>query len=150
MTAMKPAVEPYPCGPAEDGLDTAYWQGLREGELRIQRCASCKTWLWGPRRICGHCHSFDLTWEAVTATGTVYTWSRSWYPYMSELADLLPYVTVLVELPQAGNVRVLGILTGDADEVRIGEEVVGHIEQPATAAWPVLRWRKASAQEGER
>lgn len=143
--------EAYPCGPAADGLDTEHWHGLRQGELRIQRCATCRAWLWGPRRICGHCHGFDLTWEAVPAQGTVYTWCRSRHPYMSELADLLPYVSVLVELPHAGNVRVLGLLTGDTDGVRIGDEVVGHIEQPATAEWPLLRWRRAAqTPEGER
>ncbi|GAA2454547.1 hypothetical protein GCM10010191_86890 [Actinomadura vinacea] len=132
-----------PCGPAGDGFDAAYWEGLREGELRIQRCAGCRTWLWGPRRICPNCHGFELGWERVPPTGTVYSWCRTHHPYIAEFADLVPYVSVVVALPQAGGVRLLGLLTGDDDaEVRIGDRLTGYVDTPAGAEWPLLRWRR--------
>ncbi|MFC5747221.1 Zn-ribbon domain-containing OB-fold protein [Actinomadura rugatobispora] len=137
-----------PCGPAADGLDAPYWDGLRSGELRIQRCAGCRTWLWGPRRMCPECHGFELVWEGVPATGTVYSWCRTHHPYMAEFAELTPYVTVVVELPHAGGVRLLGLLTGEGRDVRIGDRLAGHVERPADAAWPLLRWRLASRTEG--
>ncbi len=140
-------VPDYPWGPADDGLDQPYWDGLREGELRVQRCGQCGVWIWGPQWICGACHTFDPGWEAVEPVGTVYSWARSHYPFITELADRIPYVTVLVELPAAGNRRVLGILTGDdAGSVRIGERVVGHIERDAGATWPLLRWRRETTE----
>ncbi|MBC2639467.1 MULTISPECIES: Zn-ribbon domain-containing OB-fold protein [unclassified Rhodococcus (in: high G+C Gram-positive bacteria)] len=133
-----------PWGPSADGLDQPYWDGLTRGELRLQRCGTCKTWIWGPQWVCGSCHTLDPNWESVTPAGTVYSWSRSWYPFITELADRVPYVTVLVELPGAGHRRVLGILTGDdTDAVRIGDPVVGHIEHDEGATWPLLRWRRS-------
>ncbi|TSD45398.1 DNA-binding protein [Rhodococcus sp. KBS0724] len=132
-----------PWGPTADGLDQPYWDGLRAGELRLQRCTQCRTWIWGPQWMCGSCHTFDPDWEAVEPVGTVYSWSRSWYPFVTELAAKVPYLTVLVELPDAGNRRVLGILTGaDADAVQIGDTVVGHFETDQGATWPMLRWSR--------
>jgi hypothetical protein len=34
--------------PQSDGLDAVYWEGLRNGIVNVQRCASCQTWQWGP------------------------------------------------------------------------------------------------------
>jgi len=141
----------FPWGPAPDGLDTPYWAGLLAGELRLQRCTECRTWIWGPQWLCPQCHTFEPGWESVQPVGTVYSWSRSWYPFISELPVALPYVTVLVELPQAGNRRVLGILSEPEPakaRVRIGDRVTGRFELDEGATWPLLRWTLES--EGTR
>lgn len=142
-------VSDAPWGPSADGLDQPYWDGLLEGKLTLQRCGHCATWIWGPQWMCGSCHTFDPRWETVEAVGTVYSWSRSWYPFISELAVDTPYVTVLVELPGAGGRRVLGILLGDDTEsIRIGQRVVGEFERTEGSEWPLLRWRRANVNEG--
>ncbi|WP_072810174.1 Zn-ribbon domain-containing OB-fold protein [Rhodococcus zopfii] len=149
MTDAHAAAEAW--GPAPDGLDRPHWDGLLEGELRLQICADCGSWIWGPQTVCGNCHSFELRWEAVEPTGTVYSWHRSWYPYMDEYASRLPYVTVLVELPHAGGRRVLGILVDDLDEdPRIGDEVIGAVEHDEGATWPLVRWRRTRATKGDK
>lgn len=130
----------YPWGPAADGLDQPYWDGLKVGELRLQRCADCHTWIWGPQWICGKCHTMHPVWEAVEPTGTVYTWSRSHHPFLQEYADRTPYVTVLVELPQAGGRRVLGLMPSADGDIRIGDRVRGRFELDEGAVWPLLRW----------
>jgi uncharacterized OB-fold protein len=132
-------------GPSPDGLDEPYWQGLRDGELRLPQCAQCDNWVWGPSPICPQCHSFDLDWRPVEPVGNVYSWTRTWQPFATEASGHLPYVVVLVELPQAGYRRVLGVLR-DADGVRpaIGMAVRGEIQAPDTDdGWPLLRWRQA-------
>jgi len=136
-----------PWGPAPDGVDQPYWDGLTRGDLMLQRCDNCDTWIWGPQWICASCHTFDPGWQRVEPVGTVYTWSRSWYPFISELPVERPYVTVLVELSGAGGRRVLGILTGDdTDQVRIGDHVAGHFERDDGATWPMLRWRRVESE----
>ncbi|MGW5518267.1 Zn-ribbon domain-containing OB-fold protein [Nocardia africana] len=142
---MSETPEPeLPWGPADDGLDRPYWDGLVAGELRLQHCGHCGEWIWGPQWICASCHSFDPDWEQVEPVGTVYSWARSHYPFITELADRVPYVTVLVELPGAGNRRVLGLLVDEeTDSVRVGDPVVGRIELDPGAKWPLLRWRRA-------
>lgn len=129
-----------PWGPAADGLDQPYWDGLRAGELRLQRCRDCDLWIWGPQSVCSGCFGFDLGWQAVEPAGTVYSWTRSWYPYIEELGDRLPYISVLVEVAGTGGRRVLGILTGDPERTPvIGEPVTGVVE-PGDP-WPLLRWQ---------
>lgn len=137
-----------PIGPMPDGLDTTFWEGLEAGELRIQRCRSCSTWIWSPQWICHRCHSFDLGWDATPARGRVYTWTRTWQPFEPSFAQVGPFLTVLVELPQAGDVRILGCLA-DATQVTIGDEVVGVIQAPSelTGGVPVLRWRLATERK---
>ena len=130
-------------GPRDDGLDRPHWEGLRGGQVRIQRCAPCGHWIWAPQPLCPRCHSFDLTWPAVEPTGTVYSWTRTWQPFSPELSGHVPFVIVVAELAAAGGRRLLGVLCdGDGAEVRVGQPVRGEIDPaPSVEAWPVLRWR---------
>jgi hypothetical protein len=132
-------------GPADDGLDAPHWQGLRAGEVRVQRCAGCDLWIWAPRPICPRCHGFDLRWPAVTPAGTVYSWTRTWQPFAPELSGHLPFTVVLAELAAAGDRRLLGVLRdADGADVHTGQAVTGEIDPPADpGGWPVLRWRLA-------
>lgn len=129
-------------GPSPDGLDAPHWDGLRSGRLVLQQCSDCSTWIWSPRPICPHCHSFQLSWRDVDPIGTIFSWTRTWQPFTRESTGHLPYVVVLVELPAAGGRRIVGVLA-QADGVRptIGAPVRGHIEQPPDDRhWPLLRW----------
>ena len=132
-------------GPRDDELDRAHWEGLRSGEVRIQRCARCGHWIWAPQPVCPRCHSFDLIWPAVEPNGTVYSWTRTWQPFTPELSGHLPFVVVLAELASAGGRRLLGVLRdGDGTDVRVGQPVRGEIDPaPSPGGWPVLRWRLA-------
>lgn len=132
-------------GPAADGSDTPFWAALRNNELRLPQCDDCANWIWPPRPICSSCHSFGHTWTSVAATGTIFSWIRTWLPFVPDFTGHLPFITLLVELPQAGGRRLLGVLL-DADgvEPEIGQQVVGEIEAPEShEGWPVLRWRLA-------
>jgi uncharacterized OB-fold protein len=93
--------------------------------------------------VCAQCHGFDIDWESVEAAGTIYSWSRSWYPYISELGGDLPYISVLVELPHAGGRRVLGMLVDDPQRTpKIGDRVVGTVRTRPGEPWPLLRWTR--------
>lgn len=134
-----------PCGPAPDGNDQPFWEGLREERLLLPRCVACGRWRALGRLICPSCWAFETSWEEVAPRGCVFSWVRSHRAFMSELDVPVPYVTVLVELDGVA-VRLLGILRGDDLAPRIGDRVTGFVEQPDKAAWPILRWR-AEAQE---
>lgn len=110
--------------PANDGLDKPYWEGARAKKLMVQCCNQCKQYQWGPEQICNHCHSFDLGWAEVAGKGRIYSYERIWHPVHPVLKERGPYLVVLIELPQAGNVRMVGNLLGDGkQEVIIGSEV---------------------------
>jgi uncharacterized OB-fold protein len=122
-TTYLPAGLPTPAS-APDGLDTAYWEATRRHELVVQRCTACRTYLFGPEWICWQCQSFDLEWAPVAGRGRIYSWERVWHPVHPALKAACPYLVVLVELPEAGNVRMVGNLLGDPlQEVEIGGEV---------------------------
>jgi uncharacterized OB-fold protein len=130
--------------PEPDGVSAPYWNGLREGVLRVQRCAHCKTWQFGPEWICHGCLRFDPQWTEVEPTGRIYSWERVWHPVHPALKERGPYLVVLVELPHAGNVRMVGNLLGDAlQDVDIGAQVDGVFEHHPDAAPPysLLQWR---------
>jgi uncharacterized OB-fold protein len=141
--SVLPAGLPAPTATG-DGLDRPYWEGTRAHELRVQRCASCSTWRWGPEWICHACRSLATQWLAVEPVGSIYSWERVWYPVHPALAESLPYVILLVELPAAGGVRMVGNLAGDARaEVRIGARVRAVFEDHDDAEPPytLVQWK---------
>ena len=146
---MKAAAYYLPAGlprpvPEPDGLDAPYWEGTRAGELRIQRCRACRGWQWGPEWICHHCLAFDLEWTAVEPRGKIYSWERAHHPVHPALRGHAPYVVVLVELPHASNVRMIGNLLGDpmqAVQIDAPVEAVFEAHDDATPPFTLVQWR---------
>jgi len=133
--------------PEPDGISAPFWDGLRNEQLLVQRCAACRTWQFGPEWICHQCRQFDPIWTKVEPTGKIYSWERVWHPSHPALAQHLPYLVVLVELPDAGNVRMIGNLLGDpAQTVEIGTPVVGVYEHHLDSSpnYSILNWRLAT------
>lgn len=129
--------------PARDGLDAPFWAGLAEERLVLQRCARCRGWQWGPEWICHRCHGFELGWEEVEPFGRIFSYERVWHPVHGALQQQGPYLVVLVELPQADGVRMVGNLLGDPlRDVSIGGRVAGRFEHHPDAARPftLLQW----------
>jgi uncharacterized OB-fold protein len=74
----------------------------------------------------------------------VYAWERVWHPTHPALRDAVPYRVALVELPQAGGVRVVGTLLGDpSEDVPIGAlvEAVFEDHEEAEPAYTLVQWR---------
>lgn len=130
--------------PAGDQLDTPYWEALRDERLMLQRCQSCTRWQWGPEWVCHRCRSFDLAFEETAATGIIYSHQRVWHPVHPALAERGPFVIVLVELPHADNVRLVGNLLGDPMQpLEIGAAVTGVFEHHLDGDPPftLLQWQ---------
>ena len=123
-----------------DGLSTPYWEGTRQGKLFIQYCKGCNHWQWGPEWICHRCNSFDLDWRQVEGRGTIYSYQRIWHPVHPALNGHGPYIAALVELPDAGTVRMVGNLLGDPkQDVPIGAAVEAVFEHHET--FTLVQWR---------
>ena len=78
--------------------------------------------------------------------GTIYSWERVWHPVHPALEEAGPYLVVLVELPHAGGIRMLGNLLGDShQDVRIGAAVAAVFEphDAAQAPYTLVQWRSA-------
>jgi len=130
--------------PEPDGLSAPYWAGLARNELWVQRCAHCGHWQWGPEYLCFRCHRFDVGWERVEPAGRIFSWERPWHAVNPALNGHGPYLVVLVELPAAGGIRMVGNLLGDPmQQVRIGADVDGVFEHHGRQAgdYTLLQWK---------
>jgi len=127
-----------------DGLSAPYWEGLRQNRLLVQRCVRCRNWQFGPEWLCHHCHAFDPEWTEIEARGRIFSSERVWHPSHAALKQHGPYLAVLVELPHAGDVRMVGNLLGDPlQTVAIGDHVEGVFEHhlQADPQYSLLQWR---------
>ena len=128
--------------PQADGLDASFWAGTREHRLLVQQCRSCKGFQFGPEWICYQCHSEDLDWHECSGQGIVHAFERVWHPVHPALKERCPYLVVLVEVPDAGHVRMVGNLLGDPmQNVQIGDtvEVVWEVHETVTLPqWQVV------------
>ena len=144
-TPYLPPGTPAPA-PAGDGLDAPYWEAAQEGRLLVQRCDGCGLHRWGPEWICHACLGFEARWVEVEPRGRIYSWERVWHPVHPALTTGCPYVVVLVELPQADNLRMVGNLLGAAtDPIEIGTAVEAVFEHHRDAEPPftLVQWRRA-------
>lgn len=127
------------------GNDARYWEGLKEGVLRLPRCTGCGKWSWPAPYRCGDCGSWSFDWPEVPMQGEVYSWTRVHHPFAGAEDLGLPYVTVSVALPQAGGIRLFGVLA-DGDDAKIGLQVTGSVR--TTRAFdrdiPAIEWRAAA------
>jgi uncharacterized OB-fold protein len=131
---------------ATTGLDAEYWDGLTAGVVRLPVCGACDRWIWPAQPRCPSCLRAEVEWRDVAPDGIVHSWTRTWYPFVPERADDLPYVVLLVALPDAGSVRLLGVYAGPSDDdITVGERVTGVIagRSPKTFGLPSLTWVKA-------
>jgi uncharacterized OB-fold protein len=132
--------------PERDGLSAPYWEGLKQDRLMVQRNPRTGVHQWPPQWICHDDQGFDVEWVEVAPRGLIYSWTRVWHPVHPALADGCPYIVVVVELPQAGNVRMLGNLLGDPrQDVPIGAPVEAVFEHHPDADPPytLAHWRLA-------
>jgi uncharacterized OB-fold protein len=104
-----------------DNVSRAYWEGLEQGELRIQRCRSCAKAVFYPRSICPYCHSDQLEWIVASGRGTIYTYTVLHQAFGAFAADV-PFIVALVALDEG--VRMLSrIVDAPRDQVAIGAAV---------------------------
>lgn len=77
--------------------------------------------------------------------GRVFSWIRTHQRFAASFSSVTPYVTLLVELPDAGNRRLFGVLVGPEEGLEVGAPVKGVIQKPSelTRGQPVLRWQLA-------
>ena len=81
--------------------------------------------------------------------GAVYSWTRTWHPFGGTEGIGVPFVTVVVELPQAGGLRLTGVLEGESADLKIGAPVHGAVGETLFNGLqiPTIRWRLAGADQ---
>lgn len=117
--------KPIPCPTPETEV---YWEGCRQGELRLQRCGSCAQVQFPPRRFCSICLADDPAWEPASGRGRIVSFTTVRHPASPAFADDLPYVVALIELEE-GPTLMAGIRGCEPDDVAIGMPVEVEFEE---------------------
>lgn len=74
-----------------------YWDGAREGELRIQACNSCNQNYFPPRPFCPKCGSRDVRVVKASGKGTLYSYIINHLPAPGYTS---PFTVAVVELEE--------------------------------------------------
>ncbi len=99
-----------------------FWAGCAEGELRLQRCTTCKKLAWPVVALCEYCDSPDLSFEKISGNGKVVSWCSFVQDYYRGMMPV-PYDTIMVELDE-GPIFMSNPADFDHDDITINMPVV--------------------------
>ena len=99
-----------------------FWDGLRERRVRIQRCATCDTWIFYPRSHCPHCLSPDPEWREISGAGTVYTFTVARRATAPMFEDEVPQKIAVVALDEGPHLTTT-LVNVEPGEIHIGMRV---------------------------
>ena len=120
-------------------------QGVRVGELRLQRCGTCGATVFHPRVVCPRCFGGKLHWFTAAGTGTVHSYTVG-RRAAGEFTDEVPVTRALVDL-DAG-VRVLARIVGAYPVgVRIGMRVRMEVTDVGDGHLPCFRPARVPGEE---
>ena len=108
--------------PPISNLNQPFWDGLREGQLRMQQCLSCELIWYPPGPLCPDCWSTEIEWTTLSGRGTVNSWVVFHQAYLKGFADDVPYNVTEVTLDEGP--RLMTNLVGiDNDQIEMGMPV---------------------------
>ena len=115
--------------PRPDALSAPYWDGCREGELRLQQCGDCQRYQFYPRIMCSHCGSERVGYRAVSGAGQIAAFSIVRRGVSAAYEG--PYVVALIDLKE-GPRMMSQVAMDDVDDARLQ---VGAAVQVAFDEW---------------
>jgi hypothetical protein len=107
-----------------------YWDGLKQGRIRLQRCLACGRCQDFPQARCRHCLHDQLDWIDASGNGTLHTYSTVYRAPSPEFAADVPYVVGLVKLPEG--IQLMA-------RILVDDEQTLSLDMPLTAqpvCWP--------------
>jgi uncharacterized OB-fold protein len=109
--------------PTPDYDTDEFWDGCREGVLRIRRCNACGAFHFYPRPFCPRCWSGDVEWVEASGHARLYTYSVVYSNDLPPWPERVPYVAAVVELDEGP--RMMTNVEGCAfDDLAIGMPLV--------------------------
>lgn len=125
--------------PEPSAAAAPFFDGAREGKLRLQQCSSCNTWAYPPATICSNCGSNDMAWADASGKGTVYAHGRLARQYHPRHAERLPLVLAQVDIEEGLRLNT-NVVDIDPAELRVGMAVTVTFETfPDGGVLPVFK-----------
>jgi uncharacterized protein len=97
-----------------------FWEGTRQGELRVQKCNACGLLRHPPGPVCPSCHAMDRGYVVASGRGTIFSFLVHHAPQLP--GRELPVTIALVELEEG--VRFVADVRGNPEDLAIGDPVV--------------------------
>ena len=123
-------IRPHGAPPAElavltpDSWTEPFWVAAAQHRLVVPQCRRCATFRMPPSPFCYVCQAQDIDWTEQTGDGRVYSYTIIHHAVVPLMRDALPYVVAVVELPDAGGVRIVSNLVDmEPAEVEVGMPV---------------------------
>lgn len=107
--------------PEINELNAPFWDGLANGEVRLQQCSGCGAHQYPPESFCYQCGAQELSWVPVSGDGTVYSFIVVHQQYHKAFKDFLPYTVAIVQMDEGP--RMLSAMLGLRRPIAIGERV---------------------------
>lgn len=104
--------------PVVDDEETGgFWLAANQHRLVVRTCRDCGAKLHLPKSYCHRCGSWDVGWQSVRPTGSVYSWTVLQHTIHD--AFPAPCTIVLVQLDEDPSIRFVGYLA-DTPELHDG------------------------------
>ena len=110
--------------------EQGFWEGSRNGELRIQQCSDCSLFRHLPMPMCPGCSSLDYGWTRVSGRGFVYSYVIVRHPVHPAIAEKeqVPYNVCMIELEEQEGLRLCSnVLNVPPEDI--------HIDMPVQVAF---------------
>jgi|SRR5690554_313239 len=109
---------------ATDSWTAPFWNAAKEHRLVACQCADCGHFRMPPTPYCPSCRSQAVNWPELSGKGIIYSYSIVSYPIIPQMDDSIPYVPAIIELPEAGGVRLISnVVCVDVADIAVGQEV---------------------------
>ena len=107
--------------PEINELNAPFWNGLADGEVRLQKCSKCGAHQYPAESFCYECGAQALSWVKVAGEGTVYSFIVVHQQYHKAFKEFLPYTVAIVQMDEGP--RMLSAMLGLQKPISIGDRV---------------------------
>ena len=116
-----------------------FFDGAKQGKLRLQVCDSCGQWAYPLASICGNCGGTDISWRDAKGSGTVFAHGRLQRPYHARHKDRLPLILAQIDIDEGLRLNT-NVVDIDPSELKAGDRVEVTFEEfPDGGVIPVFK-----------
>jgi uncharacterized OB-fold protein len=137
-----------PLLPLVDDDAAPFWEGCRQGVLRVQHCAESGRLIFPPRATSPFAPHVAPEWTEVSGRGRIWSFVVPHPPLLAQFAALAPYNVIAVALEEDPSIRLIGNLLaregGAIDEIDPATIEIGApvrvVFDPVTEEFHFPRW----------
>lgn len=108
--------------PVRTEVNGGFWDGVDDGELRVQRCDACGELRYPPAPRCPRCLDAGWSWQPLSGRGEVLSFVVVHQRYHPAWADRVPYNVAIVQLDE-GPRLISNVLPLSTADVAVGQRV---------------------------